>query len=69
MLRWIRKATSVRTAQWRITHFTPPCPEVHSARHQNPGPGPQGAHDSGRACSPDPKPLDLQPFQRPLGGA
>ncbi|CAO0822939.1 hypothetical protein DFAR_3390007 [Desulfarculales bacterium] len=22
MLRWIRKATSVRAAQWRITHFT-----------------------------------------------
>ncbi|CAO0823135.1 hypothetical protein DFAR_340018 [Desulfarculales bacterium] len=22
MLRWIRKATSVRAAQWRVTHFT-----------------------------------------------
>ncbi|CAO0822850.1 hypothetical protein DFAR_3340010 [Desulfarculales bacterium] len=42
----------VRTAQWRTTHFIPPCPAVHSARHQNSGPGPQGAHDSGRACSP-----------------
>ncbi|CAO0824539.1 hypothetical protein DFAR_710002 [Desulfarculales bacterium] len=27
-----------------------PCSEVHSARHQTLGPGPQGVHDSRRAC-------------------
>ncbi|CAO0823103.1 hypothetical protein DFAR_3480003 [Desulfarculales bacterium] len=27
MLRWIRKATAVRAAQWRVTHFT----RLHSA--------------------------------------
>ncbi|CAO0821640.1 transposase [Desulfarculales bacterium] len=64
MLRWIRKATSVRATQWRTTHLT-----RHALKCIAPDPGPQDGHDSGRACHLDPKPLDLKPFQRPPGGA
>ncbi|CAO0823378.1 hypothetical protein DFAR_3690018 [Desulfarculales bacterium] len=68
MLRWIRKAISVRAAQWRVTLFT-----RHALKRIAPdtkilAPDPQGVHDSGRACPPDPKLLGLQPFQRPPGG-
>ncbi|CAO0819825.1 hypothetical protein DFAR_1110095 [Desulfarculales bacterium] len=62
-LRWIiKKATSVRARPMACSPLHPPYPEVHSACHQNPGPGLQGGHNFGRACLPDPKPLDLQPF-------
>ncbi|CAO0820884.1 hypothetical protein DFAR_10007 [Desulfarculales bacterium] len=66
MLRWIRKATSVRICPMAHHPLHPPYPEVYSAWHQDPGLGTRGAHDSaGRACSPDPKPLDRQSIPTP----
>ncbi|CAO0823155.1 hypothetical protein DFAR_340038 [Desulfarculales bacterium] len=60
----------VQATQWRITHFTRHALKCITPDIKSLAPVLKGAHDSGKACPPDdPKPLlDLQPYQRPLGG-
>ncbi|CAO0823235.1 hypothetical protein DFAR_3590003 [Desulfarculales bacterium] len=70
MLRWVRQATSVRAAQWRITHFTRHALKCIAPDTKTLAPVLKSLMTlEEHAAHLDPKPLDLQPFQRPPGEA
>ena len=64
MLRWIRKSTSVRAAQWRITHFTRHALKCIAPDTKTLAPVLKALMTL-EEYPPDSKPLDLQSFQTP----
>ncbi|CAO0822114.1 hypothetical protein DFAR_2810033 [Desulfarculales bacterium] len=68
MLRWIRKATSIRVAQWRVIHFTRNALKCIVPDAKTLTPVFKALITLEEHAHLYPKPLDIQSFQRPLGG-